>query len=177
MYFTAFRLKFNHFRQPLAFDNYSPEPTLYNFRFQFATVEDIIFGETCCVSCADFVSPRKDNCGQFSSCCRCCWERTCLYRLAPTEDGRRMLNAFGICFGLSTYGDRERQAHASWSICVTLCDFNFFFDSACFQTTSENTERDSFNARCFLLSRLPASFLQKVHANSFEFRLHGKLVF
>lgn len=48
----------------------------------------------------------------------------------------------------------ERKALAFWSICVTLCDFNFFFDSACFRTTLENTERDSQSARCFLLCRL-----------------------
>lgn len=112
--------------------------------------------ETRCVSCADFVSPRSDNCGQFSSCCRYRWKRTCLCRLAPTENGRRMLNAFGICFGLNTYGNMscESKAHASWSICVTLCDFNFFFDSACFRTTLENTERDSKRTMLSLLCRL-----------------------
>lgn len=109
MFLTAFRLKFNHFRQPQAFDNYSREPTLFNSRFQFATVKRIIFAAKLVVSCADFASLRKDNCGQFSSCCCYCGKRTCLVRLAPTENGRGMLNAFGIYFGLSTYGNREKS--------------------------------------------------------------------
>lgn len=172
MYFIAFRSKFNHFRQPQAFDNYSREPTSSNSRFQFATVKDIISAKLV-VSCADFASLGKDNCSQFSSCC-CCWKRTCL---APTENGRRMLNAFGIYFGLSTYGKKREKHMLLGLFCVTLCDFNFFFDSACFRTTLENTERD-FKARdAFSCVVFPASFLQKVHANSFEFRLLGKLVF